>query len=264
MKYLFKVFLVSVMLCLGACTSSSASDEPPAYIDESEITSALNKPDSYKGKAIKLSGMVFNVETDGNQKMYQCWYDVRNNNAQFIVYTESEETFNDDDFITVDGVITGTFKGENYFGGTITAPQIKATSITRTSYVAGIDPAVTTKDVNKSQTQHDVTLTVTKVEFSKTETRVYVTVKNDSKTYDCSVYGNMAKLIQNGKQYEYSFPMYDDKVYGDLGDVSAGASVDAILRFEAQLDPDQEMTLKIEAYSDNYNIDMKDFKITMS
>ena len=158
--------------------------------------------------------------------------------------------------ITVDGKITGTFTGENYFGGEITALMIEAESLEIGGYDDVYAPAESTKEVGETKEQHGVSVTLDRIEYAKGEARVYLSVKNDS-GYQASIYTYDAKAIQDGKQFEHE-DNYEAGDSSDIGDVLDGASKEGILRFKG-LDPEKPVKIQIGAYSDNFDIEMEDF-----
>ena len=206
----------------------------------------------------RISGKVFNTDRDGETLGLQCWHDVKNSDESFIVTKDTDEKYSEDDYIIADGKIQGEFKGENAFGAEITALQISADTIEKSTYQDVVAPTKEEKKVNKKATQYDVTMEVSKVEYADEETRIYVKVKNDSK-YDVSIYlDSSSKVIQEGKQFEPETNYEAD--YPSIDEVAGGAEKEGILAVKA-LDPKKKAKLKVDVYSDNYEIDMKEFEI---
>lgn len=242
----------------GGCGASETEPAEKVYVEDSEIDAALSDGDAYKGKYIKIAGRAFNVDKDGDTVGIQAWYDVENSDRDFIVNASSEVAgdVNIDDYISVDGEITGTFEGENAFGGEVTCLLISADSIETGSYDEICAPAESTKEVGETKEQHGVSVTLDRVEYAKNEARVYLSVKNES-GYSASVYTYDAKAIQDGKQFDHE-ENYNADEGSDIGEVLDGASKEGILRFKG-LDPEKSFKIQIEAYSDNYDIEMEDY-----
>ena len=256
-KHLAVILAVfAAILFLAGCGSSEPAEK--VYIEDSEIDAALSDGDSYKGKYINIVGKVFNTDKDGDTVAMQAWYDVENAEQQFIIYADKETagSVKEDDFIRVDGKITGTFTGENYFGGEITALMIEAESLEIGGYDDLYAPAESTKEIGETKDQYGVSVTLDRIEYAKGEARVYLTVKNES-GYAASIYTYDAKAIQEGKQFEHE-DNYEAGYDGDIGEVLDGASKDGILRFKG-LDPEKPVKIQIEAYSDNWDIEMEDY-----
>ena len=248
--------IFAVIFFLGGCGPAEPAEK--VYLEDSEIDAALSDGDSYKGKYVNISGKVFSIDKDGDSIAMQAWYDAENAEQQFIVYADKEiaGSVKEDDFIKVDGEITGTFTGENYFGGEITAMMIKADTLEVGGYDDIYAPAESTKEVGATKEQHGLSVTVDRVEFARGEARVYVTVNNGS-GYQASVYTYDAKAVQDGKQFDHE-DNYEAGYDNEIGDVLDGASKEGILRFKG-IDPEKPFKIQIGAYSDNYDIEMEDF-----
>lgn len=245
---------------LGSCGSGETKPAEKEYIEENEIDAVLSDGNSYKGKWITIAGKVFNVDKDGDNVAIQAWYDAENANQQFIVYASSDMagSVGNDDFIKVDGEITGTFTGENMLGGEVTAPLINAETLEVGGYDDIYAPAESTKEVGETQEQHGVSVTVEKVEYAKDEARVYLSVKNESGA-TASIYTFNAKAVQDGKQFDHqeNYNANNGDI-NDIGEVLDGAGKEGIIRFKG-LDPTKGFTLSLEAYSENYEIELNDF-----
>ena len=248
--------LFTMIFFLAGCGSSEPAEK--VYIEESEIDAVLSDGDSYKGKYINIAGKVFSIDKDGDTVAMQVWYDVENAEQQFIVYANKElaSDVKEDSFVKVDGKITGTFTGENYFGGEITALMIEAESLEIGGYDDIYAPAESTKEVGATKEQHGVSVTLDRIEYAKGEARVYVTVKNESGA-TASIYTFNAKAIQDGKQFDHT-DNYEAGSDNDIGEVLDGASKEGIIRFKG-LDPGKGFKLTMEAYSDNWEIELEDF-----
>ena len=257
MKHIAMILAVfAAVFFMAGCGSSEPAEK--VYLEESEIDAALSDGDSYKGKYINIVGKVFNVDKNGDSIAVQAWYDPETADRQFIVYADKEVAADvkEDDYIRVDGRISGTFTGENLMGGEITAPTIEADTIEIGTYDELYAPAESTKTVGETQDQHGVKLTLDRIEYAKGEARVYVSVKNES-GYTASIYTYDAKAIQDGKQFEHE-DNYEAGYDDDLGEILDGASKDGIIRFKG-LDPEKPVKIQIGAYSDNFDIDMEDY-----
>lgn len=247
--------MLAAVFILASCGSSEPAEK--VYLEDSEIDAALSDGDSYKGKYINIAGKVFSIDKDGDTTAMQVWYDVENADQQFIVYADKElvGSVKEDDFVRVDGKITGTFTGENYFGGEITAMMIEADSVDVGGYDDIYAPAESTKEVGETKDQYGVSVTIERIEYAKGEARVYFNVKNES-GYTTSLYTFDAKAIQDGKQFEHEDNY--EAGYDDMGDILDGAGKEGIIRFKG-LEPDKPVKIQIEAYSDNWDYEMEDY-----
>ena len=248
--------IFAAIFLLAGCRSSEPAEK--VYLEESEIDAAISDGDAYKGKYVNITGKVFSIDKDGDTVAMQVWYDAENAEQQFIVYADKETagSVKEDDYVKVDGKITGTFKGENYFSGEITAMMVEAETLEVGGYDDIYAPAESTKNIGETKDQHGVSVTLDRIEYAKGEARVYVSVKNDSGA-TASIYTFNAKAIQDGKQFEHQ-DNYEAGYDNDIGEVLDGASKDGVIRFKG-LDPDKGFKLTMEAYSDNWEIELEDF-----
>ena len=249
--------LFAAIFLLASCGSSETAPEDRVYLEGSDIEAAISDGDAYKGKWIKITGKVFNMDTDGDKIAIQAWYDPVNANQPFMVYATKDMagSVNNDDYISVDGEITGVFTGENMMGGEVKNLMINAESIKVGTYDELYAVAESTKTVGETQDQHGVKLTLDRIEYAKGEARVYVTVKNES-GYTASIYTFDAKAIQDGKQFNHEDNY--EAGYDDMGEILDGASKEGIIRFKG-LDPEKPVKIQIGAYSDNFDIQMEDY-----
>lgn len=258
--------VLSLAGCGGSSNSSEESKEPEEkeYISEAEITDLFTTPDNYKGKYVKLSGQVFaDPEKDGDEIALQVWNDPQNAEKNFIVYYTGDISVKTNDYIEIDGKITGEFKGENAFGGEVTAPMIEADTLEVKSYMDVVVPTISEIiPENAVSEQNGVTLKVDKVEFAEKETRVYITESNNSSD-NCSISVYDIKILQNGQQINQdssSMSAYDGD-YAELPyDLLVGASASGVLVFPA-MDSSASFQVHIEAYSDNWEVEFSPFVI---
>lgn len=264
-RFVALVLALVMVFALAACGSEeSTSPGEKVYLEDSEILSMFSDPDSYKDKYVKIPGKVFTApEQDGETLALQLWYDVQNLNYNYIVYTTPGESYAEGDYVIVDGRIDGTFKGENAFGGDVTAPLIKDATVTKSSYIDVVVPTLKEVTPNVTQDQNGFVVNVTKVEYAEAETRVYMTVTNNT---DVSMsYGVYSIVIlQNGQQIaqdDSSSSRYEGN-YAELGyEVAPHSSTSGVLVFPAL---DQSTAFQIlvpDIYSDNYEVEYQDMTL---
>jgi len=270
MKKKISIFCILTMLIISmtGCTSGSDNDsnkDEKVYIDESEVPELFTNPDSFKGKYVELSGQIFTApeKSDGTTAL-QIYYDPVNYSNNFIVhYDNTDTTFNQNDYVIVEGMISGTFKGENMLGGTIAVPLITADSVEVSTYVDVVSPTIKSIDVNRSKEQYGYSLSVDKVEFAGSETRVYVTIANNGAS-TFSLFPYDMKISQNSNQFSYK-ENYDAN-YEQVqtgGGLMPGNSTSGVVTFE-NIDMETDFTLQATGYSDNYEETFEAFEIQIS
>lgn len=260
---------------LFGCGSSSDSDPAPAansgtmveaandteaieYVDPADFAKVYTNPETYKEKGIKFTGQVFSVEEDEDGIYLQVYADPDNFDKNTIVgYTGKDVTIQEDDYVFIDGIIMGEFEGENLFGETVTAPSVLANSITVTDYIEAVVPALKTYENCGSITQHNVVVSIDKIELAEKETRVYVTVQNTSEksfqlyTFDCNI-------IQDGKQYgeEYNYNYDSEEFTSDS--IRSGAEVSGIITLQT-ISQDSDFKLYLDGQFDDYEPELEPF-----
>ena len=271
--------LLALLLCgvmafgISACGSgissnSSGSGEEKVYVKESEFDELFTNPDQFKGKYVFLTGQLLDApEKNGNTVTLQAWYDTKNYSQNFIVYTnETDESFSSNDYIIVDGIVDGELKGENYFGEEVTAPLITDAKVTKSTYKDVVAPTVSEILPNATAEQKGFTVSVEKVEYSDVETRVYMTVANN--TNESISFGAYdIKILLDNKQINIdnaSSSMYDGN-YPELSyDIAAGASTSGVLVFPI-IEQGQDFQIIVpDIFSDNYEEEFSDMKIDIS
>ena len=255
MNKLFKLLLSGFLaFSLFGCGGNEEPKEK-VFIEDKEIGSLYSKPDNFVGKYVKLTGKIFSIEEDGDDVFFQMWHDPINGKQNTIIMTTAEifGDLKEDDYVELTGYVDGTYEGENMMGGTITAPQIVAEEVEKSSYKDVVAP--TTKEVEINQTLNSntsgVTVTLQKIEFADNETRAYVLIDNQSSDEYC-FYLYESKLIQNSKQYtlEYNYEADYEQIETDI---PSGVKEEGVLSFK---NIDQaSLQLMCEGHSDNWDID---------
>ncbi len=225
------------MVAFGSACSSDDSEEEAEYVSESEISDVFSNPNDYVGKYIVLTGQVFNkIDSDDEEQSFQAFYDTQNSTDDFLVYCSSDTDISENEYVEVNGKILGSESRETALGETRDILSIDAKSVSEKSYIDVVVPA--TKEIEPEDAtakQHDVSITVDKVEYAETETRIWITMKNDS-SENVNIYPNLAQLVQNGKQYEYnsdSMSIFESDEEAPADSVVSGASSSGMLVFPA-------------------------------
>ncbi|HIW21624.1 MAG TPA: hypothetical protein H9887_06340 [Candidatus Dorea intestinavium] len=268
-KKILVLFLTGILaLLLLACGGTSSTDETDdsnvakekEYLSDEQIDELFHSPENFKGKYVKLIGKVFTTpeKSDKNIRL-QLYYDIPNYDKNFIVYYTGTESIAIDDYLLIDGLIKGEFKGKNFIGSNVSVPLIETNKIEVTDYITAVVP--TTKEITLTDstiTQHDVSITYEKIQFSDLETRIYLSATNNSNdTFNLHTYS--AKIIQNGQQIEASFANYDADYPEVATSLLAGASSSGIIVFPAL--EETNFQIYLEGYSDNWELDFSPFAL---
>lgn len=225
-KNILVIMLGIIMIFTFAACGSGNTDTSP--VKDSEINALYTDPDNFKGRTFEFTGSVLDVEKDGNDLYIQVYYDISNYEKNTVViWPDADISLKTDDFIKVKGTVDGKFEGENYFGGDIEVPMITANKVKKIDAMEAF-PAKKTIEVGKTIKKGDYTATVSKVDYTKDETRIYLKVENNSKkTFDN--YPNQGVIVQNGKQYE---PLWNEYYPEPSTELRAGANSESVIAFE--------------------------------
>lgn len=265
-----KVLIIAALsaMVIGVLTGCGGKEKEPeekVYIEESEINSLFTNPDQYKGKYVKMSGQILQApEKDGEVTAIQVWHDVNNYDQNFIVYTNDADGIENQDYVMIDGRISGKYTGENVFGGSVDCPLIIDAKVTKGSYLEVVAPTLAEITPAVSQDQNGIVVTIDKVEYAEEETRVYVTITNGTDyNYSCGVYS--AKLLVDGKQLDQnntSQTLYNSPELSELSyEVMAGTSSSGTLIFPAIEQNVPFQFVLPDSYSDNYDLMFSNYTI---
>ena len=231
--------------------SKAVSNEP---LTESEFKKMLSDPMKYEGAKVEFFGTVFVEPEKDEDGTYLQIFDKNDNNI-IVAIEDPDLEVELDDIVKVKGTVVDEFKGENAFGGTITAPSIKAESVEVTDYATAFAPAIKTIEVNQEQTQHGYVFDLAKVEIAEDETRAYIKITNNSKE-EISFYSFNSKITAGTKQLEED----DDYNYPEIpSEILPGVSVEGIVVFPTIKDEQGTAKFYFEGSSENYDIDIEPF-----
>ena len=227
------------------------------YLTDSEIDKAYSSPDSYTYKYMKISGVVFGEpEVDEDYVYFQMYGDATNYEKNTLVVAPKGTKVKENDYVVVDGMISGSYDYDNYFGATITSLLLQAENVSESNYIDVVSPSLKTLKPNLSINQYGYQVTIEKVEFSPIETRVYVRVKNNG-TDNFNLYANISKVVQSGKQYDtqYNASYEYEEVQSDL---RVGAETSGVVTYPP-LDSKKDLTIYFDASSDNWELELDEY-----
>lgn len=192
----------------------TVSTAPKADFTNSNFAVVVANPDGYLRGTVDVTGEVSNFPEPGLLQMY-VGGDV---NTDTVVHYNDTFVFTQEDCVKVTGVVEDQFVGTNMFLATLIVPSISARTIDKVDCSQGLDPAVKTVGLEKTQTKGGIKVTFHKVDFSDKNTRVYLTVENVHQKASISFYDFNAKALQGNKQYstDYSFIVDYPKIESNI------------------------------------------------
>lgn len=245
----------------GSVTSDEESTGRE-YISDDQISELFSAPKEFKGKYVKITGKIFTTpETKDNVTALQINHNTTDYSQNFIVKIEnSTVTYNNGDYVIVDGKIKGTYKGTNLMGASLEVPLIEADKVEVSTYMDIVVPTKNEVSYNAPIDQNGVVVSLDKIQFADAETRIYITVTNnsDSKFY---IYDYSAKVTQGSQQYETdsaSQSIFEGDYPRISDDILPGVTSSGIIVFPP-FDDSTDFQLHLEGHSDDFNLDFNPY-----
>lgn len=264
MKKLFQSLLLLFFISLlAACENgtkfleASKKHEPLSKLEELE--NMYKNPKKYKGREVEFYARVFVEPQQSENSTYFQVFMNNDSDRNVIVFSDKLDVdLEGDDSVFIHGVVRDVYESENIFGGgTVTAPLIEAKNVEKVSYSEAFAPTKKTIVVNQTQEQHGYIVTLEKVELADEETRLYVTVKNESKN-EILFYDSDSKLIVNNKQIE-AVNNYKANYPEVPFELLPGVESSGIVAFPKIEETSATVKWHVEGYSHNYDIEIQPF-----
>ncbi|WP_028060991.1 hypothetical protein [Candidatus Solirubrobacter pratensis] len=231
---------------LQSGSTPAAKEDLPTFTSEN-FGELEHRANDFKGARVKgLVGKVFNVDRSGEVGLaLQMWLDDDQNHQAIVLIEDQGFEVSEDDYLAMKaGTVYDQFEGENALGGELSVPRILATDYEITD-AGAMHPAISTAS-SKTETLGDVRITISKIEFAKDQTRIYVKATNTGPE-DGSM-DTDPSVVSRGKQMESSIDFDQEQLSYDL---SAGASTEGVLVYPAM--PDTGLVIKFKGLDANYN-----------
>lgn len=271
-KLFLGISIILIFTLMGACSdsekvSSSKSESKKSEVvrkgklNEDDYDKLYSNPKKYKGYEVELTGQIFTEpEKDDDGTYIQIWADPENSEKNTIVgIKDSSLKLKTDDYVKVKGIVKDKFKGENALGGTVEAPVILASSIEVVDYITAISPTIKEINVNKEINQHDIIVTLQKIEIAKNQTRVFIKVNNKTKD-KASFYSSSVKLVVNNKQLEEDYIGSSTTGLQEVqSELLPGVESEGVVIFPAIDVNEKSLKVHSEGSSDNYELDFEPY-----
>lgn len=246
----------------GASVQAAVAQEPTATSAPSVIFTAENwavlhsDPDAHKGAGVDVVGKVFQAPQRTSEYVgIQMWALPGESEGNTLVrYDDPNFQIKDGDFVHVRGQVRGSYEGRNLMGGAVRATLIIADSMEVVDALAAAPLALRTVELNQEIVQHELSVTLGRVEYAASETRVHVVVRNASKK-EASFYRHSARAVQGSTQFDSEYSSHYPEVHSSLlpGVESAG-----VLVFPA-MDPNLATTFYLDGRTDDYTLDFENY-----
>lgn len=232
-------------------------------ISGQDLKKVYAAPSDYVNHIIEFTGEVFVApERDAEAVYLQIMADSENftDNTIVVIYDTAFEV-EANDYVHVIGKITGEFEGSNLFGADITAPQMTAHEYEVVSYTDALSPTLKELFVDVTQEQYGYAVTIQKVEYAATETRVYLAVTNNGNE-KFNFHSYSGKIVQGSTQYEATTNWSAD--YPSVAtEILQGVTSEGVMLFPS-ISEGEEFKIVVAGYSPNFDEQMEDYSFLIT
>jgi len=149
-----------------------------ATLTTDDISAAIKDPVAHEGRKVEIDGQIAkDPEYDQDGTHLQIYLISGGMEADVIVRYPNYLEVTQGDFVKITGSVIGPFTGATSDGGKIETVEIKGNLIVPATMEAVLAPARATWAGTK-QEEKDLSVTVDKVEFADSETRLYLSARN--------------------------------------------------------------------------------------
>jgi hypothetical protein len=259
------VALAAATMVIAGCggddqKSTTAAETTPTAATRAVHTNAdweavFSDPDAYKGDRVRLAGRVLSVERDKGVVTLQVYMARDSQQNTVVIYKGSGKDLDHDVFdriyVRITGRVKGRVEGTNLVGDILRLPVVQASSVVVVDALEAARPAHTTYG-RASSIKGGIRMTVRKIEAAPDETRVFVTVHNESAADFDFPWDYMSQLSANGSEVESLDTLVSD--YPEPApDVPARSRTSGVLVFEP-VPPDAALQLVLEGASEDADV----------
>jgi hypothetical protein len=238
-------------------STTTATTAPRRIFTRADYAELATSPDRFEGASVDIVGRVFaEVERQGDVLAFQMWADPAERQWNTVVGVRSDIALAADDFVHVVGEVRGKFEGKNAFGATVEAVQVAARTVEKVDGLAAAPPAVREVALKVTQNQHGLVVTIDKVQYAAAETRVFVTVTNNT-PQKASFYDFNAKATQGSQQFDVK-TTYGNGYPEVQSELLPRVTSSGVVMFPA-MNPRTTARLVLEARTDDYRVDFADY-----
>lgn len=250
MAFCLSLFMVFTITACG----NDKSEQPP--LSEEEIEKIFVDADEYEGRLVENMPVMISQyigESDGIYS-YQGYNDTTYDKS--LIFTSSEKLdIKDGDYVLLSGEVDGNFEYETVLGVSMEAPLIVNGTVEKKDATI-FNQAQNTREVGKAAEQYGIKISLDKIEQAENSTRVYFTVENNS-GYKLSIFTFDSYIKQGDAQYNESEISYEENTLKT--EINDGIKNSGCLSFEKMESIEGDLTISLEAYSDNYEIELNPF-----
>lgn len=219
----------------------------------------LRDPKSFTGYPVNLKFAVISepVYTE-NYTIFEAWLDPAQEKGTTVFVLNGALDIEEGDFNQLTGVIGGELLLSEIMIGEVVYDRLigillDVNEIKPVTPIEVLAPVIKTIKPNKTANQNRLGITVEKVEFARQETRVFVNIKNGSRS---RVFFDDAKALQGSRQYELEEgAAVDYEDYPEVqGDLLPGVETSGVIVFGPAEIGKGKMTLYFDVIFDDPNL----------
>lgn len=253
---------VSLVGCGGA--KESTSNKNSKQLNKAEFEQMYSDVNKFKGDKVDFFAKVFiHPEKDAKGVCFQCYANNNDKLNTVVGVNDAKLDVKEGDIVHVVGTVKDKFEGENALGGKITAPMIMADKVEKTDYAKAFAPALKTIKVDKEINQNGYIIKLNSVEIAEKETRVNLTITNNSKN-KINFYSFNSKLTQGSKQIPEGEKDFDAKYKEIQSEIMPGVKEEGVVLFKAIDKNGDTLKFNFEGSSENYELQFKPFTFEVS
>lgn len=219
----------------------------PVFVELTDVV--YTNADEYLGYYVNVKGKVFqNLGDNGETKGVQIWIDSDNCEQNMMIHYTTNETLKDGDYVICTGYIKEIHEYTNTYGTELSVPLIYSTDLRSASYIEVMAPTVSTiTPENLIYEKYGYSITIDKVEYAESETRLYLTASNiGNATLHIDV--DSSVIVQDGKQF-HSETNFEENYEEVPYNLNKGTTASGVVVFPAI--GDGKFDYIIELHSDN-------------
>lgn len=148
-------------------------------LDNGDVASIKSNPHRYKGSRIAIKGQIFDIKKIKNKTYLILFADYRRDGQTFFVEQRDKERYKKGDFVLVKGLFTGNTEVKSPFSRE-KINMITAYSAKKLTSADDFGKVIKPEPVDRTITKKDVLVTLTKIEYTDDQTRVFLKVSNES------------------------------------------------------------------------------------
>ncbi|MEF2244233.1 hypothetical protein [Paenibacillus sp. IITD108] len=246
--------LILVVIGLVANTINNSTVSREELLTDEQFDQLYTNAKPYKGYQVDFYARVFqSPDKAAKYQSFQVYAQNDDHKNTIIRLDDITIDIQKDDILHIVGEVHDMFEGRNAFGAKITAPAIIAKKVTKTDYATAFAPAIKTINMDQEQNQNGYIISVDKVELTEQETRIYITIKNES-TNSIDFHTYSSTLIQGNTQFERVSNYQANYPEVNSSNIRPGVITKGIIVFEAINIDGDNFTVTLEGSSDNWEV----------